>query len=141
MIALTVIVKYSKIGKAMRAVAFDKDAAMLMGINVNRTISFTFAIGSALAAAAGILIALSFPKIDPVMGMMPGLKAFVAAVLGGIGSIPGAVLGGFIMGISETMVTGFVSSTYKDAIAFIILIVILLIKPAGIMGKNIKEKV
>lgn len=141
MVALTFIVKYTKTGKAMRAVAFDKDAAMLMGINVNRTISITFAIGSALAAAAGILVAMTFPKIDPAMGMMPGLKAFVAAVLGGIGSFPGAVLGGFIMGISETMVIGYISSSYKDAIAFIILIVILIIKPAGIFGKNIKEKV
>ncbi len=141
MIILTYIVKYTKTGKAMRAVAFDKDAAMLMGINVNKTISKTFAIGSALAAAAGILVAMTFPKIDPVMGMMPGLKAFVAAVLGGIGSIPGAVLGGVIMGVSETLVTGYISSSYKDAIAFIILILILLVRPAGIFGKNVKEKV
>lgn len=141
MIGLTLIVKYTKIGKAMRAVAFDKDAAMLMGIDVNKTISFTFAIGSALAAAAGVLVALQYSKIDPAMGMMPGLKAFVAAVLGGIGSIPGAVLGGFIMGVSETLVTGYISSSYKDAIAFIILILILIVKPAGIFGKNIKEKV
>lgn len=141
MIALTIIVKYTKLGKAMRAVAFDKDAAMLMGINVNKIIAATFAIGSALAAAAGILVAMTFPKIDPAMGMMPGLKAFVAAVLGGIGSIPGAVLGGFIMGTSETMVTGYISSSYKDAIAFIILIAILIVKPTGIFGKNVKEKV
>lgn len=141
MIVLTIIVKYTKTGKAMRAVAFDGVAAKLMGIDINRTISFTFAIGSALAAAAGVLVGMTFGKIDPLMGMMPGIKAFVAAVLGGIGSIPGAVIGGLIMGISESVVVGFVSSTYKDAIAFGILILILIIKPSGLFGSNVKEKV
>lgn len=141
MVVLTVVVKYTKVGKAMRAVAFDGVAAKLMGIDINRTISFTFAIGSALAAVAGVLVGMTFGRIDPLMGMMPGLKAFVAAVLGGIGSIPGAVLGGIIMGVSEAMVVGFVSSTYKDAIAFGILILILIVKPSGIFGSNVKEKV
>jgi branched-chain amino acid transport system permease protein len=141
MIILEIIVHYTKVGKAMRAVSFDKSTAELMGIDVNKIISFTFAIGSALAAAAGILIGMRFNKIDPLMGMMPGIKAFVAAVLGGIGSIPGAVVGGLIMGISESLVVGYISSTYRDAIAFAILIVILLIKPSGIFGKNVKEKV
>ncbi|TDT66974.1 branched-subunit amino acid ABC-type transport system permease component [Hypnocyclicus thermotrophus] len=141
MILLEIIVHYTKVGKAMRAVSFDKSTAELMGIDVNKIISFTFAIGSALAAAAGILIGMRFNKIDPLMGMMPGIKAFVAAVLGGIGSIPGAVIGGLIMGISESLVVGYISSTYRDAIAFAILIVILLIKPSGIFGKNVKEKV
>lgn len=141
MVVLTVVVKYTKVGKAMRAVAFDGVAAKLMGIDINRTISFTFAIGSALAAVAGVLVGMTFGRIDPLMGMMPGIKAFVAAVLGGIGSIPGAVLGGIIMGISEAMVVGFVSSTYKDAIAFGILILILIVKPSGIFGSNVKEKV
>ncbi|BDU49462.1 branched-chain amino acid ABC transporter permease [Haliovirga abyssi] len=141
MVILEIIVHYTKIGKAMRAVAFDKDAAKLMGIDSNMVISFTFAIGSALAAAAGVLIGMRFNRIDPLMGMMPGIKAFVAAVLGGIGSIPGAVLGGLIMGISESLVVGYLSSTYRDAIAFALLIIILIIKPAGLLGKNIKEKV
>lgn len=141
MVLLEVIVHYTKSGKAMRAVAFDKDTAQLMGIDANKVISFTFAIGSALAAAAGVLIGMRFNKIDPLMGALPGLKAFVAAVLGGIGSIPGAVIGGLIMGVSEALVVGYISSTYRDAIAFAILIVILLVKPAGIMGKAVREKV
>ncbi|MGM0508465.1 MAG: branched-chain amino acid ABC transporter permease [Fusobacteriota bacterium] len=141
MILLYFVVNHTKTGKAMRAVAFDKDAAKLMGIDSNKIISYTFAIGSALAAAAGVLVGMRFNRIDPLMGMMPGLKAFVAAVLGGIGSIPGAVIGGFIMGISESLVVGYISSSYRDAIAFGILIVILLVKPDGIMGKNVKEKV
>lgn len=141
MIGLTYIVDYTKTGKAMRAVSFDKGASSLMGINVNGIISFTFMLGSALAAAGGILYAIKYPQIEPYMGIMPGLKAFVAAVLGGIGSIPGAMIGGFIMGIAETFTKGFISSQLADAIAFGILIIILLIKPAGIMGKNIREKV
>lgn len=141
MIGLEIIVKYTKVGKAMRAVAFDKDAAKLMGIDSNKIISYTFAIGSALAAAAGVLYAMKVSTIEPLMGSMPGIKAFVAAVLGGIGSIPGAVIGGLIMGISEMLVSGYISSTYRDAIAFGILILILIVKPAGILGKNIKEKV
>lgn len=144
MILLQFIVKGTKMGKAMRAVSVDPDAAMLMGINVNQTISFTFAIGSALAAAAGVLIGLYYNSIDPLMGVTPGLKAFVAAVFGGIGVIPGAALGGFAIGIIETFISGSPIpglAQYKDAIVYGILIVILLIKPAGLLGKNIKEKV
>ena len=141
MVLLTAIVNYTRTGKAMRATAFNLDAAKLMGINTDRIIAATFALGSALAAAAGILVSLNYPKIDPLMGIMPGLKAFVAAVLGGIGNIPGAMLGGFIIGIAEVMVVGYLQSTYRDAIAFTILILILLLKPAGIMGKGLVEKV
>lgn len=141
MILLNYVVNYTKMGKAMRAVSFDRGAAYLMGINVNWVISFTFALGSALAAAAGILYASAYPQVEPYMGIMPGLKAFVAAVLGGIGSIPGAVLGGFIMGIAETLAKGFISSELADAIAFGILIIILVVKPSGILGKNTREKV
>jgi branched-chain amino acid transport system permease protein len=141
MVALTLFVTRTRTGKAMRAVAFHRDAASLMGIPVNRIITITFAIGSALAAAAGVLVGLTNPKIEPLMGIMPGVKAFVAAVLGGIGSIPGAVIGGLVMGVSEYLVVGYVSSTFRDAIAFIILILVLLIKPAGILGRNVAEKV
>lgn len=141
MIVLNITVNYTKIGKAMRAVSYDRGAALLMGINVNKIISFTFAIGSALAAAAGILFASAYPQVEPYMGSMPGLKAFVAAVLGGIGSIPGAMIGGFIMGIAETLTKGFISSQLADAIAFGILIIILVVKPSGIMGRNVSEKV
>lgn len=139
--ALTFVVQRTRVGKAMRAVAFDQETAALMGISIDRVIAFTFALGSALAAAAGILVSLSNPKVDPLMGLMPGLKAFVAAVLGGIGSIPGAMLGGVLMGIAETLVAGYLSSTYRDAIAFVILIVILVVRPAGLLGHAIKEKV
>ena len=125
----------------MRAVSFDTDAARLMGINVDRIISITFAIGSSLAAAAGILVGIYYNSIDPLMGIMPGLKAFVAAVLGGIGVIPGAMVGGVLLGVIEALVSGFLSSTFRDAAAFIILIVILLFKPSGLFGKNIREKV
>jgi len=141
MILLQFIVYKTKIGKAMRAVSFDKDAAMLMGINVNTTISATFAIGSALAAAAGVLVGIYYTSITPLMGIVPGLKAFVAAVLGGIGSIPGAAVGGLLMGIIESMVSGYWSSTLRDAVAFGILILILLVKPSGIFGTSIREKV
>lgn len=141
MFLLTYIVNYTKLGKAMRAVSFDRQAAYLMGINVDWIISFTFALGSALAAAAGILFASAYPQVEPYMGIIPGLKAFVAAVLGGIGSIPGAMLGGFIMGIAETLTKGFISSQLADAIAFGILILILVVKPSGILGKNVSEKV
>ncbi|GMB00124.1 branched-chain amino acid ABC transporter permease [Pelosinus sp. IPA-1] len=141
MIILTYVVQRTKIGKAMRAVSFDTDAARLMGIDVDRVISITFAIGSALAAAAGMLVGVYYNSIDPLMGIMPGLKAFVAAVLGGIGVIPGAMLGGIIMGIIEAMVSGFISSTFRDAAAFAILIIILLFKPSGLLGKNVREKV
>ena len=141
MILLTYVVQKTKIGKAMRAVSYDTDAARLMGINVDNVISFTFAIGSGLAAAAGVLVGIYYNSIDPLMGIMPGLKAFVAAVLGGIGIIPGAMLGGVIMGIVEALVSGFISSTYRDAAAFLILILILLFKPSGLLGKNVREKV
>ncbi len=141
MVVLTVIVQYTKTGKAMRAVSFNLDAAKLMGINTDRIIAFTFALGSALAAAGGILVSLLYPRIDPLMGVMPGLKAFVAAVLGGIGSIPGAMIGGLIIGMAEVMAVGYGQSTYRDAIAFVILVLILLLRPAGIMGKGMIEKV
>ena len=141
MVVLTFIINYTKTGKAMRAVSFDLQAASLMGISVNKTIAFTFALGAILAAAGGVLYVSAYPQIDPTMGTMPGLKAFVAAVLGGIGSVPGAMLGGYILGIAETLTKGFISSQYADAISFAILIVILLVKPTGIMGKKIRVKV
>ena len=141
MLLLQFIVNKTKIGRAMRAVSVDSTAAQLMGINVNTVISTTFAIGSALAGAAGVLVGVYYNSIDPLMGMIPGVKAFVAAVFGGIGVIPGAMLGGFFIGICETLVAGYGFSTYKDAIVYIILIVILLIKPSGLLGKNVKEKV
>ncbi len=141
MTLLQFIVQKTKMGKAMRAVSVDTDAAMLMGINVNLTISFTFAIGSALAAAGGVLIGLYYNSIDPMMGVVPGLKAFIAAVLGGIGLIPGAVVGGLFIGIMETVVSALGFSVFKDAFVYGILIIILLIKPSGLLGKNVKEKV
>lgn len=141
MLALNYIITYTKRGKAMRAVSYDMQAASLMGIPVNGTISFTFALGSVLAAAGGILFACAYPQISPTMGTMPGLKAFVAAVLGGIGSVPGAMLGGFILGIAETMTKGYLSSQYADAISFSVLIIILLVKPTGILGKKMRVKV
>ncbi len=139
--ALRFVVLHTRVGKAMRAVSHSHTAAALMGISVDRIISFTFVLGSMLAAAAGVLVALQNPKIEPYMGILPGLKAFVAAVLGGIGNIPGAVLGGLVMGIAEVMVVGYLSPTYRDAIAFVLLILILLVRPAGILGKNVAEKV
>jgi branched-chain amino acid transport system permease protein len=141
MMSLQLFIQKTKTGKAMRAVSFNREAASLMGISVDRIISITFIIGSALAAAAAILVGLTNPKIEPLMGIMPGIKAFVAAVLGGIGNIPGAMLGGMIMGIAEVMVVGYISSTYRDAIAFAILILILLFKPSGLMGGFGGEKV
>ncbi len=141
MFLLWYIVQYTKMGKAMRAVSYDTDAALLMGINVDNVISFTFALGSGLAGAAGVLVGIYYNTIDPLMGIMPGLKAFVAAVLGGIGIIPGAMMGGVILGVVEALVSGFLSSTFRDAAAFTILIIILLIKPTGLMGKNETEKV
>ena len=141
LVALQWIVLHTKIGTAMRAVAFNHQAAALMGINVDRVISFTFGLGSALAAAGGILYAMNYPSIDPYMGTLPGLKAFVAAVLGGIGNIPGAALGGFLLGLIETLVKGSKFSTYSDAIAFAVLILILLFRPAGLLGKFQVEKV
>jgi branched-chain amino acid transport system permease protein len=139
--ALQFTVLKTKIGTAMRAVSFNPQAASLMGINVNVVISFTFGLGSALAAAGGILWAYKFPKIDPLMGVAPGITAFVAAVLGGIGNIPGAALGGLLIGVIETFVKGSRWSTWTDAIAFVILILILLFRPAGLLGKLQPEKV
>ena len=141
MLALNYIINYTKRGKAMRAVSFDLQAASLMGISANKIISFTFALGSVLAAAGGVLYASAYPQVNPLMGMMPGLKAFVAAVLGGIGSIPGAMLGGFILGIAETFTKGFISSQFSDAISFSILIIVLLLKPTGILGRKVRIKV
>lgn len=141
MLMLNLIVHYTRTGKAMRAVSFNLDAAKLMGINTDRIIAFTFGLGSALAAAGGMLVSLNYPKIDPLMGILTGLKAFVAAVLGGIGNITGAVIGGLIIGLAEVMVVGYGQSTYRDAIAFSILILILLLRPTGIMGKGLVEKV
>src|SRR6266850_1708682 len=135
------VVFRTKTGRAMRAVSFNLNSAKLMGINTDRIISFTFALGSAMAAAAGVLVAIRIPRIDPLMGILVGLKAFVAAVLGGIGNIPGAVLGGFLIGITETMVVGYLSPTYKDAVAFAILILILLFRPSGLLGSTVQEKV
>lgn len=141
MIGLRFIVMKTRLGKAMRAVSFSHTASQLVGIPLDAIISFTFMMGSALAGAAGVLVGLSNPKVEPLMGIMPGLKAFVAAVLGGIGNIPGALVGGLVMGLSETYVVGYLSSTYRDALAFVLLILILLIKPAGLFGKSISEKV
>src|SRR5919206_154039 len=141
MVALQLIVYRTKTGKAMRAVSFNLQSAKLMGINTDRIIAFTFALGSALAAAAGVLVAIRIPRVDPLMGIIVGLKAFVAAVLGGIGNIPGAMLGGLLIGITETMVVGYLSPTYKDAVAFAILILILLFRPSGLLGTVAQEKV
>lgn len=141
MVVLNFIVNYTKTGKAMRAVSYDMGAASLMGISVNKTIAITFVIGSVLAGAGGVLYATAYPQIDPTMGYMPGLKAFVAAVLGGIGSIPGAMVGGVLLGVAETLTKGFISSQYADAISFSILIIILLVKPTGIFGKKRTIKV
>ena len=136
------IVQRTKVGTAMRAVSFNQQAAALMGININRIISFTFGLGSALAAIAGILYAMKAPGIEPLMGIQPGLRAFVAAVLGGIGNLPGAVLGGLLLGLLETFAGGIPGlSNYRDGIAFAILILILLFKPAGLLGKATVEKV
>lgn len=141
MIGLHFLVQKTKIGKAMRAVAEDKETASLMGISVNRIIAFTFAIGSALAAAAGVLIGMNFNAVDPSIGMMPGLKGFTAAVLGGVGSIPGAMLGGLLLGMAEVMGVALLRSEWRDAIAFGILALVLLVKPSGILGRNLQEKV
>ena len=141
MVLLTYIVQKTKIGKAMRAASFDTETAQLMGIDSDRVISITFGIGSALAAVAGVLVGVYYNSIDPLMGIMPGLKAFVAAVLGGIGILPGAVAGGIILGVVEALVSGFLSSTFRDAAAFAILILVLLFKPSGLFGKNTREKV
>lgn len=141
MVGLTLLVDKTKIGKAMRAVSEDNDTAQLMGINVSSTISFTFGLGSALAALAAVLYCCSYTQINPTMGSMLGLKAFVAAVLGGIGSLPGAMVGGLVIGVAESLTKGYVASSYADAIVFGILIVVLLIKPTGFFGRTMNEKV
>ena len=140
-ILLQFIIKKTSVGRAMRATSYDMDAASLMGINTNKVISLTFALGSLLAGTAGVLVGLLYPKLTPAMGVMPGLKSFVAAVLGGIGIIPGAIVGGIIMGLIETLSKVYISSGLSDAIAFSILIIILLVKPTGLFGKNSREKV
>lgn len=141
MIALTLFVNKTKMGKAMRAVSEDKEAAELMGISVNKTITLTFAIGSALAAVAGVLLCSNFHALSPYTGSMPGIKAFVAAVFGGIGSIPGAMVGGILLGVIENLSKGYISTQLSDAIVFLVLILVLLVKPTGIFGKKVNKKV
>ena len=141
MVGLTLFTTKTKIGKAMRAVSEDRAAAQLMGISVNNTISMTFAIGSALAAIAGVLLCSTVPTLQPTTGAMPGIRAFTAAVFGGIGSIPGAMLGGILLGIIETFSKAYISTQFSDAIVFSVLIIILLVKPAGLLGKQVQEKV
>ncbi len=141
MVGLTLFTGKTRMGKAMRAVSEDRAAAQLMGINVNQTISLTFAIGSALAAIAGVLLCSTVPTLMPTTGAMPGIRAFTAAVFGGIGSIPGAMLGGILLGIIETFSKAYISTQFSDAIVFSVLIIILLVKPAGLLGKQIQEKV
>ena len=141
MIALTLFIRKTKAGRAMLAVSEDKDAAQLMGVNVNATISLTFAIGSGLAAIAGVLFCSAYPTLTPYTGSMPGIKAFTAAVFGGIGSVPGALIGGILLGIIEILGRAYISSQLSDAIVFAVLIIVLLVKPTGILGKKIHEKV
>ena len=141
MTALSLFIKFTKTGRAMLAVSEDRGAAQLMGVNVNRTIAITFAIGSALAAIAGVLLCSAYPNLSPTTGAMPGIKAFVAAVFGGIGSVPGAMLGGVLLGIIESLSKAYISSQLSDAIVFAVLIIVLIIKPTGILGKKINEKV
>jgi len=138
---LTYIVNYTRLGRAMKCVSQDMDASRLMGINTDKIVYFTFVLGSALGAAAGILVGLYYNAVYPMMGYTPGLKAFIASVIGGIGSIPGAMLGGLVMGISESLGAAYISSGYRDATAFIMLIVILLVKPEGLLGKGFKDKI
>jgi len=141
MIVLQRIVFHTRIGTAMRAVSWNPSVAALMGVNIDLVISFTFGLGSLLAAVAGILYASKYPSVHPLMGLMPGLKAFVAAVLGGIGNVPGAMLGGLLLGLAEQLVSGYTSSSWRDAVAFGILILILLVKPSGLLGRGAAEKV
>ena len=141
MVGLQLFVKKTKPGRAMQAVSEDRDAAQLMGVNVNATISLTFAIGSGLAAIAGLLLCSAYPTLTPYTGSMPGIKAFTAAVFGGIGSIPGALIGGILLGIIEILGRAYISSQLSDAIVFAVLIIVLLVKPTGILGKQIHEKV
>jgi branched-chain amino acid transport system permease protein len=141
MVSLTTFIKKTKPGQAMRAVSEDNDAARLMGINVNGTITLTFAIGSGLAAIAGILLCSAYPSLSPYTGSMPGIKAFIAAVFGGIGSIPGALIGGILLGVIEILGRAYISSQMADAIVFIVLIIVLLVKPTGLLGRKLQEKV
>lgn len=141
MLGLTFFIQKTRIGKAMRATAQDKDTASLMGINIDMIITVTFAIGSALGAAAGVMVGIYFRTVTPMMGLMPGLKGFVAAVLGGIGNIPGAMLGGIILGVAEVMGAAYISSQYRDAVAFSLLIIVLILKPSGLLGRFAQEKV
>ena len=141
MAALMIFIKKSISGQAMLAVSEDKDAAQLMGVNVNKTISLTFAIGSGLAAIAGVLLCSAYPTLSPYTGAMPGIKAFTAAVFGGIGSIPGALIGGILLGVIEILGRAYISSQLSDAIVFAVLIIVLLVKPTGLLGKQVQEKV
>ena len=141
MFLLQRIVFHTRMGTAMRAVSFNATVASLMGVNIDRVISFTFVLGSVLAAVAGILYASKYPSVQPLMGLMPGLKAFVAAVLGGIGNVPGAMLGGLVLGLAEQVVSGYLSSSWRDAVAFAILILVLLVRPTGLLGRGEAEKV
>ncbi|AOY74821.1 branched-chain amino acid ABC transporter permease [Clostridium formicaceticum] len=141
MMGLTLLVKKTKIGKAMRATAQNMEAARLMGINVDHIVSFTFFLGAGLATVAGVMVGMYYQSVDPMMGFMAGLKAFAAAVLGGIGILPGAILGGLLIGVTETLAAGYIHSGYRDAIAFAILITVLLIKPTGLLGKEVQKKV
>jgi len=141
MIALTLFTEKTRMGKAMRACSEDKAAAQLMGVNVNHTISVTFAIGSALAAVAGVLMCSAYSALSPTTGSLPGIKAFTAAVFGGIGSIPGALLGGILLGLIETFTKAYITTDLSDAVVFAVLIVVLLVKPSGLLGKYVPEKV
>jgi branched-chain amino acid transport system permease protein len=141
MLILRHVIFHTRLGRAMRAVSFNHDLASLMGIPTDRVIAATFMIGSSLAGAAGVMVGMTYPKVEPLMGSLPGLKAFCAAVLGGIGNVTGAVLGSFILGLAEAFLSGYGTPTYKDALAFTILILILLVKPSGILGVHRTEKV
>ena len=141
MVGLTVLIKFTRMGKAMRAVAQDRDMAMLVGVDVNRVISFTFIIGSSIAALGGVLVASHIGQVNYYVGFIAGIKAFVAAVLGGIGSMPGAVLGSLVLGWTESFFTGYISSDYEDVFAFIFLVLILIFRPAGILGRSQTDKV